>query len=140
MASPFVSLPHVDDEPLVKLTDWGSRTTTRGGQHWHHHQRRAATPLALAHPIPAHGATSSAPTSVPASASVSATALQTKSRAPTPGMYDGRGIMASGFGIALFALATRSLPFDPSFTPLVDANSGLTRRRWVFRVVRGERA
>jgi serine/threonine protein kinase len=54
-----------------------------------------------------------------------------------PGTYDGRETDAWALGVVLFALVTRSLPFDSPPAP-TDAEAERARRKWVLRVVRGE--
>lgn len=60
-------------------------------------------------------------------------------RARTPRPYDGSETDAWELGVALFALATCVLPFNPSFmldAPPADVDAQRARRRWVLRVVR----
>ncbi len=135
MTSPF------DDKPLAKLTDFrlahkfdpdDPRLSTRCGS------RLYAVPelLVAAHTI--------ADAELPLPSLWRARSIPTVS--PTPHLHlhpcrwvprprgrsraHGRGMIASVFGVALFAHVTRALPFDPLLildTPSVDADSGRAR-------------
>ncbi|KAI0303302.1 kinase-like domain-containing protein [Multifurca ochricompacta] len=142
-ANPFVALP-TDDQPLVKLTDFGLARkidpddpwlSTRCGS-----ESYAAPELLVAshtdeQPLPALSR-------APSDAHGTSSTAQPKSRASrVPGTYDGRETDAWALGVVFFALATRALPFDPPLTldtPPADADAERARRRWVLRVVRGE--
>ncbi|KAI9455517.1 kinase-like domain-containing protein [Russula earlei] len=144
------SLPEpIEGKPLVKLTDFGLARiidpddpwlSTRCGSESYaapellvaaHADERAIPTLSRA-PSDAHG------TSTPTVPSTS----QSKFRAArSPGTYDGRETDAWALGVVLFALVTRTLPFDPPpalDTPPANPHEERMRRRWVLRVVRGE--
>lgn len=144
-SNPFTAMPD-QDRPLVKLTDFGLARkidpddpwlSTRCGS-----ESYAAPELLVAahsdeHMLPA---LSRAPSD--ANGTSTATSSQPKLRLTrAPGTYDGRETDAWALGVVLFALLTRTLPFDPPPTldvPPADTEAERARMRWVLRVVRGE--
>jgi serine/threonine protein kinase len=135
-----------EDKPLVKLTDFGLARkidlddpwlSTRCGS-----ESYAAPELLVAahsdeHTLPALSRTPS-----DANGTTTTTSSQPKLRLTrAPGTYDGRETDAWALGVVLFALLTRTLPFDPPPTldaPPVNTEAERARMRWVLRVVRGE--
>jgi hypothetical protein len=63
---------------------------------------------------------------------------KSRTAARSPGTYDGRETDAWALAVVLFALATRSLPFD-SPPPPIDVEAERARRKWVLRLLRGWR-
>jgi protein-serine/threonine kinase len=143
--NPFVA-PPAEDQPLVKLTDFGLARKIDPDDPWlstrcGSESYAAPELLVAAHtdeqPLPA---LSRAPSDA-RSASAPAVSQPKSHVARTPGTYDGRETDAWALGVVLFALTTRSLPFDPPLpldVPPTDGEVERARRRWVLRVVRGE--
>jgi serine/threonine protein kinase len=141
--NPFVS-PPVEGKPLVKLTDFGLARKIDPDDPWlstrcGSESYAAPELLVAAHtdePLPALSRAPSDAHAAPTAPS------QLKSRVGRmPGTYDGRETDAWALGVVLFALTTRTLPFDPPSPldgPPADEEAERARRRWVLRVVRGE--
>lgn len=139
-ANPFTAAPP-EDRPLVKLTDFGLARIINQDEPWlstrcGSESYAAPELLVAAHTDEALPALSRAPSDARGGSGANADS-QHKSRtaARMPGTYDGRETDAWALGVVLFALVTRSLPFD-SPPPPTDAEAA--RRRWVLRVARGE--
>ena len=62
--------------------------------------------------------------------------LKSRTAAQSPGTYDECETDAWVLAVVLFALATRSLPFD-SPPPPIDAEAEHARKKWVLHVVGG---
>ena len=149
-ANPFVS-PPAEGKPLVKLTDFGlSRKidpddpwlSTRCGSETYAAPELLVAAHSTADAEPPLPSLSRAPSDVHHTPYAhSAQHTRQPPRARTPGTYDGRETDAWALGVVLFALVTRTLPFDPPLmldAPPADADAERARRRWVLRVVRGE--
>jgi len=147
-SNPFTAVP-AEDKPLVKLTDFGLARKINADDPWLStrcgSESYAAPELLVAAHTDEHAlpALSRAPSDAQGVSITSVTANpQPKSRiARVPGTYDGRETDAWALGVVLFALVTRTLPFDPPpalDTPPADAEAERARRRWILRVVRGE--
>lgn len=130
-----------EDEPLIKLTDFGLARKIDPDEPWLSTRCGSESYAAPELLIAAHTDEQSLPalSRAPSDAHGGSAGSHSKSRtaARTPGTYDGRETDAWALGVVLFALATRSLPFD-SPPPPMDAEAERARRKWVLRVVRGE--
>jgi protein-serine/threonine kinase len=138
--NPFKSVPP-EDEPLIKLTDFGLARKFDPDEPWLSTRCGSESYAAPELLIAAHTDEQALPalSRAPSDAHGGPAGLHSKSRtaARTPGTYDGRETDAWALGVVLFALVTRSLPFD-SPPPPIDADAERARRKWVLRVVRGE--
>ncbi|KAI0255244.1 kinase-like domain-containing protein [Lactifluus subvellereus] len=140
--NPFVA-PPAEDEPLVKLTDFGLSRKIDPDDPWLSTRCGSESYAAPELLVAAHADEQSLPTlsRAPSDAHAAAAPSQPKSRVGRmPGTYDGRETDAWALGVVLFALTTRALPFDPPLLdgPPADGEAERARRRWVLRVVRGE--
>jgi len=130
-----------EDEPLIKLTDFGLARKIDPDEPWLSTRCGSESYAAPELLIAAHTdketlpALSRAPSDAHGGSAGSHSKMRTAAR--TPGTYDGRETDAWALGVVLFALATRALPFD-SPPPPTDAEAERARRKRVLRVVRGE--
>lgn len=139
---PFTAVP-VEDKPLVKLTDFGLARKIDPDEPWLSTRCGSESYAAPELLVAAHTdeqalpALSRAPSDAHGSATTAGSQPKSRTGARMPGTYDGRETDAWALGVVLFALVTRSLPFDSS-PPPADVEAERARRKWVLRVVRGE--
>ncbi|KAF8265618.1 kinase-like domain-containing protein [Lactarius quietus] len=149
-ANPFLS-PPPEGKPLIKLTDFGLARKIEPDDPWLSTRCGSESYAAPELLVAAHNTTdaeqalpslSRAPSDAHSASTHFPHTTHTKQpRTRTPGTYDGRETDAWALGVVLFALVTRTLPFDPPLmldAPPADADAERARRRWVLRVVRGE--
>src|SRR6266403_5325913 len=138
--NPF-KFPLAEDEPLIKLTDFGLARKIDPNEPWLSTRCGSESYAAPELLIASHMDEQALPalTRAPSDAHGGSAGSHSKPRttARTPGTYDGRESDAWALGVVLFALVTRALPFDPP-PPPIDAEAERARRKWVLRVVRGE--
>ena len=144
-SNPFTAMPD-EDRPLVKLTDFGLARKIDPDDPWLSTRCGSESYAAPELLVAAHSDEHTLPVLSRAPSDANGTSMATSSQPKlrlirAPGTYDGRETDAWALGVVLFALLTRTLPFDPPPTldaPPADTEAERARMRWVLRVVRGE--
>ncbi len=129
--NPF-KFPLAEDEPLIKLTDFGLARKIDPNEPWLStrcgSESYAAPELLIASHMDEQAlpALSRAPSDAHGGSAGSHSKPRTTAR--TPGTYDGRESDAWALGVVLFALVTRALPFDPP-PPPIDAEAAIAENQ-----------
>ena len=144
-SNPFTAMPN-EDRPLIKLTDFGLARKIDPDDPWLSTRCGSESYAAPELLVAAHSDEHTLPVLSRAPSDANGTSMATFSQPKlrlirAPGTYDGRETDAWVLGVILFALLTRTLPFDPPPTldaPPAETEAERAHMRWVLRVVHGE--